>query len=207
MEVRSVVGHSGDWDDHSVVYELSSEMSRVRVLARLTPGSVALVPNIFPWYSLRELEPQFQFVISYEESIVIRKTIVLLIAGLLSLTVSLFAQRESDRNNRPASRVSLIQVIANPKDFDSQRLRLVGYLSQNGLDRAVGVFVSEVDGRNFVLPNSVDLRLEDSLARTLAGKYVAFSGRYHAPAPRTGYNGYIDQILDIKPWNIGDASK
>jgi hypothetical protein len=99
--------------------------------------------SVFP----SELEPQFQFVISYEESIVIRKTIVLLIAGLLSLTTSLFAQRESDRNNRPASRVSLIQVTANPKDFDGQRLRLVGYLSQNGLDRAVGVFVSEVDGR------------------------------------------------------------
>ena len=77
-------------------------------------------------------------------------------------------------------------MIANPKDFDGQRLRLVGYLSQNGLDRAVGVFVSGVDGRNFVLPNSIDLHLEDSLARSLAGEYVAFSGTYHAPAPGDG---------------------
>jgi hypothetical protein len=101
----------------------------------------------------------------------------------------------------------LIQVIANPKEFDNQRVGIVGYLGNNGLDRAVGVYVSEVDGHNFVVANSVDLHLEYSMAKALTGKYVAFSGAYHAPAPRSGYNGYIDQILDIKPWNPGDGAK
>jgi len=103
--------------------------------------------------------------------------------------------------------VSLIQVIANPKDFDGQRLRIVGYLGNNGMDKAVGVFVSEVDGRNFILSNSVDLHLEESLSRSLTGKYVVFSGTYHAPVPRSGHNGYVDQILDMKPWNPGDGAK
>jgi hypothetical protein len=140
-------------------------------------------------------------------TVVTRRAMVLLLAGLLDRTASLFALGASERDTRRGFNVSLIQLIANPKDFDGQRLRIVGYLDRNGIDTAVGVFVSEVDGRNFVLSNSVDLYLEDSLARTLTGKYVVFSGTYHAPPPRSGYNGYIDQILDIKPWNTGDASK
>jgi hypothetical protein len=135
------------------------------------------------------------------------RAMILLMASLLSWTASLFAQVESDRQSKRVPAVSLIQLIANPKDFDGQRLRIVGFLGSNGIDRAVGVYVSEVDGHNFVLSNSVDLHLEDSLARTLAGRYVVFSGTYHAPALRSGYNGYIDQVLDIKPWNTGDAPK
>ena len=135
-----------------------------------------------------------------------RRAIVLLMASLLGWA-SLLAQDASERGNRRTLRVSLIQVIANQKDFDGQRVGIVGYLGNNGLDRAVGVYVSEVDGRNFVIANSVDLHLEYSQAKTLTGKYVAFSGTYHAPAPRSGYNGYIDQILDIKPWHPGDGAK
>ena len=132
-----------------------------------------------------------------------RRAIVLLMASLLGWAGSLFAQESSVRDSRRTLRVSLIQVIANPKEFDGQHVGIVGYLGNNGLDREVGVYVSDVDGRNFVIANSVDLHLENSLAKTLTGKYVAFSGTYHAPAPRSGYNGYIDQILDIKPWNPG----
>jgi len=136
-----------------------------------------------------------------------RRGIVFLMAGLLTSTASLFAQEVSGRDDKLGSNVSLIRVIANPKDFDGQRVRIVGYLDRNGVDKAVGVFVSEVDGRNSVLSNSVDLHLEDSLARSLTGKYVVFSGTYHTPPPRSGYNGYIDQIRDIKPWSAGDAAK
>ncbi len=138
-----------------------------------------------------------------------RRGIVFLMTGLLTWTVSLLAKEEEalGQDNRRDSKVSLIRVIANPKDFDGQHLRIVGYLGSNGIDKAVGVFVTEMDGRNFVLSNSVDLHLEESLAKSLTGKYVVFSGTYHAPAPRSGYNGYIDQILDIKPWNAGDAAK
>ena len=82
--------------------------------------------------------------------------------------------------------MSLLQVIANPKEFDGQRVAIVGYLGNNGLDRAVGAYLSEVDGRNFVIANSVDLHVEYSLTRNLTGKYVAFSGTYHAPPLRFG---------------------
>ena len=136
-----------------------------------------------------------------------RSGMVLLITGLLTWSATALPQAASGHNNRRILRVSLIQVIANPKEFDGQRLRIVGYLGNNGIDKAVGVFVSEVDGRNFVLSNSIDLHLSDSQASALNGKYVVFSGTYHAPIPQSDYNGYIDQILDIEPWGMGNALK
>jgi hypothetical protein len=104
--------------------------------------------------------------------------------------------------------VSLIQVIAKPNDFDGQPIKVVGFLGPGGgVDRAVGLFVSEIDGRNFIVPNSIDLHVNESTVKDLMGKYVEVSGTYHAPDPRAHYNGYIDQVLDIKPLNAGDASK
>ncbi len=137
----------------------------------------------------------------------IRRSTVVLMSSLFILSAGLLAQSSSNRDNPRVYGVSLIQVIANPNNFNGQRIRIVGCLGRNGIDRAVGIFVSEVDSRNFVLSNSVDLHIEESIARDMVGKYVVFSAIYHAPAPQSGYNGYIDQILDLKRWNAGDASK
>jgi hypothetical protein len=132
---------------------------------------------------------------------------VLLMVCLPISATGLLAQGVSAQNNRRVYRVSLIQVIANPTEYDGQRLRIVGYLGNNGIDKAVGVFVSETDGHNFVLSNSVDLHVGEAEAKPLVGKYVVFSGTYHAPSPRSGSNGYIDQILDLAPWNMRDGAK
>ena len=61
------------------------------------------------------------------------------------------------------------------------------------------LFVSETDGRNHIVPNSIDLHVDRSTVKDLMGKYVILYGTYHAPAPRAGYNGYIDQVLEVKP--------
>jgi hypothetical protein len=137
----------------------------------------------------------------------IHKSTVVLMSGLFIWSAGLLAQSPSDRDSPRVYSVSLIQVIANPNNFNGQRVRIVGCLGRNGVDRAVGIFVSEVDSRNFVLSNSVDLHIEESIARDMVGKYIVFSGIYHAPPPKSGYNGYIDQILDLKRWDAGDASK
>jgi len=83
-------------------------------------------------------------------------------------------------------------------------LRILGFLGYNGLDRSVGIFLSEVDGRNAVIANSVDLRIDEAQERSLVGKYVIFSGIYHAPKPPSDYNGYFDQVRDLKLWSAGD---
>ncbi len=135
------------------------------------------------------------------------RAMILLLAAWSTLTVRQVGQKPPEQNTPHVYNVSLIQLIANPKDFNGQCVRITGYLGRNGIDRAVGVFVSEVDGRNFILSNSVDLHIEDSAVRSLTGKYVVLSGTYHSPSPRSGYNGSVDQIFDLKLWKAGDASK
>ena len=136
-----------------------------------------------------------------------RRAVVALIAGLYVSTAKLFARWSPDQDNEPADNVSLIRVIANPNAFDGRRLTIVGYLDRNGTDRAIGIYVSEMDGRNFVIWNSVDLHINPSVARDLSAKYVIFLGTYHAPDPRAGYNGYFDHVVDLKLWSAGDALK
>jgi hypothetical protein len=109
-------------------------------------------------------------------------------------------------DDRPA-RLSLIRLIANPNSFDRRRLALTGYLANNGLDRALGLYVSEVDGRNFIVSNSIDLRIEESKYSKLVGKYVTLAGTYHAPPEAlSAYNGYLDQISNLRAWESGDRS-
>ena len=100
----------------------------------------------------------------------------------------------------------LIRLIANPSSFDGRRLGVVGYLANNGVDRALGLYVSEVDARNFIVPNSVDLRIEESSIESLIGKYVTLAGTYHAPPEAVStYNGYLDHISNLKAWGLGDS--
>jgi hypothetical protein len=91
-------------------------------------------------------------------------------------------------------------VIANPNDFNGERIRVMGFLAPGGgLDKSLGLYVTETDGRSGIVPNSIDLHVEESRVKDLMGRYVLLSGTYHAPAPRAGYNGYIDQVPELKP--------
>jgi hypothetical protein len=104
--------------------------------------------------------------------------------------------------------VSLIQVIANPKDFDGLRIRVCGYLGGNGLDKSLGIYVSELDGRVGVISNSIDLWLhsneDEKNLMSLSKNYVIFSAVYHAPRPLSDFNGGFDQIRDLRRWAAGD---
>jgi len=134
----------------------------------------------------------------------IRGSMIVLVTGFLIAIGGLLPQRSSSQDNAFFNPVSLIRVIANPKDFDHKRIRTIGYLYYNALDRRLGIYVSEVDGRNWVAENSVDTNLDERKVGGLIRNYVLFSGVYHAPDPRSGDNGSFDQILDLKPWKPGE---
>ena len=119
---------------------------------------------------------------------------------------AVFCQGPTTPDHTPPHLVSLIRVIANPNDFNGQRIGVIGFLGPGGgLDMAVGLFVSETDGRNHIVPNSIDLHVDRSTVKDLMGKYVILYGTYHAPAPRAGYNGYIDQVREVRPLTQGSA--
>jgi hypothetical protein len=130
-----------------------------------------------------------------------RKSIFVLSACLLLLSDVAFAQVANPPGGL-ANNVSLIRVIANPNEFDGKRIRIIGYLGLNGIDRSVGAYFSESDGRNSVFSNSVDLHIDESQVHKLIGHYVILSGTYHAPSPHAGYNGFIDHLADLKEWHF-----
>ena len=134
-----------------------------------------------------------------------RRELVALFAAAISEPVLAFSQRDS--TGHKFGNISLIRLIANPSAFDGQRFRVVGYLANNGLDRALGLYISEADGRNFIVSNSVDLSIEESAAKNLVGKYVVLDGTYHAPSEKalSLSNGHFDRIADFKSWRFGDA--
>jgi hypothetical protein len=136
-----------------------------------------------------------------------RKALLIVSVSLLSCFGLAMAQPHSAHDR--AYPVSLIRLIANPKVFDGRRLRLSGYLDYNGIDRAVGLYVTELDGQNFIISNSVDLRFDESSVDKLTGKYVILEGTFHAPiGPLADYiNGYLDHVSKPKIWAQGDAPK
>jgi len=106
--------------------------------------------------------------------------------------------------NLPAPAVSLIRLIATPKEYDGKRLRLAGYLGGAGLDRSLGLYLSSIDGRNGIEQNSIGVDSDEAKLHDLVGRYVVLTAVFHAPDPRLGSNGYIDQITDIRKWPLVD---
>ena len=131
----------------------------------------------------------------------IRSAMIVLMIGLFVWNAGLGAKKPAKQDDTSHYLVSLIRVIANPNEFDGQRLLILGYLNYSYPDTGVGAYVSEVDGRNEITPNSIDLHGDDKKLEGLVGKYVLFSGIYHAPSPRAAYNGYFDQITESEQWN------
>jgi len=134
-----------------------------------------------------------------------RRELVAALAALISEPLSGSSQTAAI-GDKPAN-LSLIRLIANPPTFDGQRFRVIGYLANNGLDRALGLYVSEADGRNFIVSNSVDLSIEESTVKNLIGKYVVLEGTYHAAPGRVMYNGHFDGISGLKNWGFGDTAR
>jgi hypothetical protein len=117
---------------------------------------------------------------------------------------------QQPRNKTQPTSVSLIRLIANPQSLDGQRVRIAGYLDYNGLDRAVGVYISESDGRNFIISNSIDLHHADGTDfKSVLHSYVIMNATYYAPkgALAEYRNGYLDHISDIMLLNQGDLPK
>jgi hypothetical protein len=136
-----------------------------------------------------------------------RKMIAVALLSVLNCFAPAMAQ--SDNTKDRAKNVSLIRLIANPKAFDGRRLRLAGYLGHNGLDRSVGLYVTELDGQNSIISNSVDLHLEELTVDKLIGKYVILEGTYHSPVgPLSDYiNGYLDHVSRPEVLMRGDVPK
>jgi hypothetical protein len=129
------------------------------------------------------------------------------VAGLVGLVAHplLGSSQAGVPDAKPGS-LSLIRLIANPSSFDGRRLRLAGYLGYNGIDTAVGLYVSETDGRNAMISESIDLDLDEATAKKFVRHYVVLDATFHAPKGGGSefLNGSLNHISNLKAWNYGD---
>jgi hypothetical protein len=129
------------------------------------------------------------------------------VAGLVGLVSHPFLKSPSPEvaDEKPLP-LSLIRLIANPDKFDGRRVRLAGYLGYNGIDASVGLYLSEIDGRNFMISESIDLHLDDATAKKFVRRYVVLNATFHAPKGNGSefLNGTLDHISNLKAWNYGD---
>jgi hypothetical protein len=129
------------------------------------------------------------------------------VAGLVGLLSHPFLESsEAGVTDEKPRALSLIRLIANPSSFDGRRLRLAGYLANNGIDTSVGLYVSETDGRNFMMSESIDLNLDEATAKKFARRYVVLNATFHASKGNGSefLNGFLDHISNLKAWNYGD---
>ena len=129
------------------------------------------------------------------------------VAGLMGLVSHRFLESsQAGVTDEKSQALSLIRLIANPSSFDGRRLRLAGYLDFNGVDTSVGLYVSETDGRNFMISESIDLHLDEATAKKFVRHYVILNATFHAPKGHGSefLNGFLDHVSNLKAWNYGD---
>jgi hypothetical protein len=125
-----------------------------------------------------------------------------LIIVLLGCAGALFPQSPKTTESSHTHVISLIRLLANPNDFDGQRIMTVGFLGYGGGEPlSVSLFVSESDAHNIISTNSIDVELDQSAVHgKKMGGYVSLTGTYHAPTPRRGMP-YVDHV-EVKPWPL-----
>ena len=98
--------------------------------------------------------------------------------------------------------VSLIQLIANPEDYDGQQVGVIGVLR---LDfEGTAIYLSTEDAR-LGIPNAIWLSLspeQEKHYKYLEGRHVLLGGRFDAQSHGHfgNYAGSIEEIDDVMPW-------
>lgn len=123
---------------------------------------------------------------------------------IVFITIIALASGPVEQEPVKAERVSLIQLIARPADFDGQRVQVVGYVTTSVEDEAI--FVNPEDAENGVLDNSVKIRLGTYEAMPLkSDEYAIVEGVFHAKTPTHNIRARvaeIDSITRIEPWYL-----
>jgi hypothetical protein len=130
-----------------------------------------------------------------------------LIIVLFGCGGALFSQGPKTQDSGHTHIISLIRLLANPNDFDGQRINTLGFLTfGEGADWTVSLYVSESDGHNGIYTNSIEVLIDKSAVegKNVMGKYVSLTATYHAPTPRKGWP-YVDHV-EVKPWPFAQAS-
>jgi hypothetical protein len=104
-----------------------------------------------------------------------------------------------DKKNCTLYSVSLIELIANPTQFDGKRVRIIGFLRLEF--EGTAIYLSREDFENGITKNGLWVST-DQLDNTLSNRYVLLEGTFNAsnPGHRGLWSGAIEKITRVQKW-------
>jgi len=126
---------------------------------------------------------------------------------LIAVVIIAVAGASPTQNADPAPRVSLIQLLARPADFDGQRVHLVGYVTVGFEEQAL--FLNPADHENGIFENSVALDLGNKQMPLGSDEYAQVEGTFHAKPVTSGRLGVgkLDSITKLQPWILSKKAQ
>jgi hypothetical protein len=97
--------------------------------------------------------------------------------------------------------VSLVQLIANPKDYDGKYVRVIGFVRLE--EEGTAVYLNEEDDKHCLTRNGLWLDIADEKSPTeFDRKYVQIEGTFNAKwkGHRGLWSGSIQQIKIFQVW-------
>jgi len=127
---------------------------------------------------------------------------------LFTVIMVAVASASPAQQSDPAPRVSLIQILARPADFDGKRVRVIGYATVGTEDTAL--FLGPSDFENIIFENSVFLNFGTPESPLTNNQYAQIEGVFHIKSEKNHVRqsvGVIDSITYVRPWLMDEKSK
>lgn len=120
-------------------------------------------------------------------------------AALIALGFGAISARESsmetETNAQQPTRVSLVQLIANPNEYDGKFVRVIGFVSVEF--EGTAVYLHQEDFKYDITQNAIWLEMDFERNKKLNQRYVLIEGTFDAN--HNGHKGlFSGSIKDIK---------
>lgn len=120
-------------------------------------------------------------------------------AALIALGFGAISARESsmetETNAQQPTRVSLVQLIANPNEYDGKFVRVIGFVSVEF--EGTAVYLHQEDFKYDITQNAIWLEMDFERNKKLNQRYVLIEGTFDAD--HNGHKGlFSGSIKDIK---------
>lgn len=127
------------------------------------------------------------------------KKYLLIGAALIALGFGAISARESsmetETNAQQPTRVSLVQLIANPNEYDGKFVRVIGFVSVEF--EGTAVYLHQEDFKYDITQNAIWLEMDFERNKKLNQRYVLIEGTFDAN--HNGHKGlFSGSIKDIK---------
>jgi hypothetical protein len=132
------------------------------------------------------------------------KKYVFIGAALIALGFGAISARVSTMNASPnaqqPTRVSLVQLIANPQEYDGKFVRVIGFVSVEF--EGTAVYLHQEDYKYEITQNALWLELDSQRNKKFDQRYVLIEGTFDAShgGHKGLFNGSIKDIKRLQLW-------